>query len=70
MNSKPWYKSKTLWLNAIALALAAAAENWSALQGVLPAHWYAWFAFALPIGNALIRTVTTQAIHFRSPGGQ
>ncbi|MDI3260077.1 MAG: hypothetical protein QJR02_10315 [Sinobacteraceae bacterium] len=65
--SKAWYKSRTLWLNAVALVLAAAADNWSALQSVLPAHWYAWLAFALPVANAILRTITTQPLHWSAP---
>jgi hypothetical protein len=65
--SKPWYRSRMLWINLAAMLVAAAADNWSTLQPVLPAHWYAWFAFALPILNVALRAVTTQPIHWREP---
>jgi hypothetical protein len=62
---KAWYRSRTIWLNVTAMLLAAAAENWSALQEVLPKHWYAWFAFILSLANAIMRFVTTQPLHWR-----
>ena len=55
---KPWYKSRTLWFNALALALAAAELQLKVLQGVLPGGVYAWLAFVLPVGNAALRFVT------------
>ncbi len=62
MSCKPWYLSKTLWFNAIVLALAAAETQLKVLQGVLPGGLYAWLAFVLPVGNAALRFITTTAI--------
>ncbi len=61
-NCKRWYRSKTLWFNAIVLALAAAETQLNVLQGVLPGGLYAWLAFVLPVGNAALRFITTTAI--------
>ena len=55
---KPWYKSRTLWFNALALALAAAELQLNVLRGVLPGGVYAWLAFVLPVGNAALRLIT------------
>lgn len=62
MNCKPWYCSKTLWFNAIVLALAAAETQLKVLEGVLPGGLYAWLAFVLPVGNAALRFITSTAI--------
>lgn len=62
MNCKRWYRSKTLWFNAIVLALAAAETQLNVLQDVLPGGLYAWLAFVLPVGNAVLRFLTTTAV--------
>lgn len=62
MTCKRWYRSKTLWFNAIVLALAAAETQLKVLEGVLPGGLYAWLAFVLPVGNAALRFITTTAI--------
>lgn len=62
MNCKRWYRSKTLWFNAVVLALAAAETQLKVLEGVLPGGLYAWLAFVLPVGNAALRFITTTAI--------
>lgn len=59
---KPWWKSKTLWFNAIALALAAAEAHLQLLKGLLPGGLFAWLAFVLPVGNAALRFITASAI--------
>ena len=59
---KPWWKSKTVWFNAICLMLAAAETQLKVLQGVLPGGVYAWLAFVLPVGNAALRLVTSTAV--------
>ena len=59
---KPWYKSRTLWFNALALALAAAELQLNVLRGVLPGGVYAWLAFVLPVGNAALRLITHTAV--------
>lgn len=59
---KPWYRSRTLWFNAIALALAAAEMQLNVLQGFLPGGVYAWLAFVLPVGNAALRFITSTAV--------
>jgi hypothetical protein len=59
---KPWYKSKTLWFNALALMLAAAETQLHVLQGALPGGLFTWLAFALPVANAALRFITSTAV--------
>ena len=59
---KPWWKSKTLWFNALCLVLAAAEAQLSVLKDVLPGGVYAWLAFAMPVGNAVLRFLTSTAV--------
>lgn len=60
--SKPWWQSKTLWLNAIVLALAAAEDHVGLLQPVLPVNFYQLVAFALPVINAALRFLTNTGV--------
>lgn len=60
--SKPWWQSKTLWLNAIVLALAAAEDHVGLLQPVLPVNFYQLVAFGLPVVNAALRFLTTTGV--------
>lgn len=59
---KPWYTSKTLWVNAIVAALAALEAGTGILQPFLPANFYAIVAVGLPVVNAVLRIVTTQGL--------
>lgn len=59
---KPWYTSRTLWLNAFALSLAAAESQLKVLQGALPGGLLAWLAFVLPVLNAALRFITTTGV--------
>jgi hypothetical protein len=67
MNSKRWYRSKTLWFNLVVLMLAAAESQLNVLQTVLPGGLYAWLAFVLPVGNAALRFITTTALTGAKP---
>lgn len=59
---KPWYTSKTLWVNAVVAALAALEAGTSILQPFLPANFYAIVAVGLPVVNAVLRIITTQGL--------
>jgi hypothetical protein len=63
---KPWTRSKTLKFNALVLALAAAESQLHLIQPLLPVNFYAAVAFALPVINAALRVITTQALAFGS----
>lgn len=59
---KPWWHSRTLWVNAIVLALAAAETQLQILQPLLPVDVYRLVAFGLPVANAVLRLITTQGL--------
>jgi hypothetical protein len=62
MDSKPWWASRTIIFNAIAIAVATAVANIEALRALLPPAAFQWFAFVLPIVNVALRTITTQPV--------
>lgn len=72
--AKPWWHSRTLWLNAVVLALAAAESQLQVLQPLLPVNVFSLVAFVLPVANAALRFVTTQGVALGAPkpteGGQ
>lgn len=59
MTQKAWWKSRTLWLNAVVLLLATAESQLGLLREVLPINLYALIALVLPVLNMLLRVVTT-----------
>jgi hypothetical protein len=60
--SKPWYKSKTIIVNALAAGLVALEAVSGLLQPHLPINIYTAIAVGLPIINALLRVITTEGI--------
>ncbi|MBF2055093.1 MAG: hypothetical protein IGS03_16715 [Candidatus Sericytochromatia bacterium] len=63
MKSKPFYQSKTIWLN-VAVALVAGIEAATgALQPVFGDNGlYALIATSLPVANMILRGLTTQPL--------
>lgn len=59
---KPWYKSKTIWINVFVAVLAAFEAVTGLLQPIVSANIYAIIAVGLPIINAALRIITTQAL--------
>jgi hypothetical protein len=59
---KPWYKSKTLWVNILVAVLATLEASTGLLQPYLPNHWYVAVAVGLPVINVVLRIITTQGI--------
>lgn len=59
---KPWYKSKTIWLNAAAAALVVVETNFHLLQGSVPPVIYVAAVGTLAFANVLLRAVTTTGI--------
>jgi hypothetical protein len=59
---KPWWKSKTLWVNIIVAVLATLEASTGLLQPYLHAHWYVAVAVGLPVVNVILRVITTQGI--------
>ena len=58
---KPWWKSRTLQFNALVAALVAAEAGTGFLQPVLPVNFYTAIAVGLPIINAVLPVITSQA---------
>ncbi|MDH2918463.1 MAG: hypothetical protein PXX73_04640 [Sideroxydans sp.] len=59
---KPWYRSKTLWFNAVVAGLLVLEANFAVLQPYLAGSVYAWFSTVLAVGNAMLRVVTTASL--------
>lgn len=62
---KPWYKSKTIIVNAFVAALVALEAVTGMLKPYLHADFYVVVAVALPIINAVLRVITTQGVSMR-----
>ena len=61
---KPWYKSRTLIVNAAVAALAAFELVSGLLQPFLPVNVFTAVAVGLPVINAVLRVITTQGVVF------
>jgi len=59
---KPWWQSRTLWLNALVLILATAEAHLQVLQPMVDIDVYRLVAFGLPVLNAVLRLVTSQGL--------
>lgn len=62
MIQKAWWKSKTLWLNALVLLFATLELRLDLVKEIAPAQLYAWIAIALPVLNMLLRAITSVPI--------
>jgi hypothetical protein len=64
MNSerKPWYKSKTIMVNALAAGLVALEAVSGLLQPHLPVNFYTAVAVGLPVINAVLRVITSEGV--------
>ena len=59
---KPWYKSKTIIVNALVAALVTLEAGTGLLQPYLSGNFYAIIAVGLPVVNAVLRVITTTAV--------
>ena len=59
---KPWWQSKTLIFNAVALGLITFEANMHYLQPMLSTDVYGVIAVVLAVGNKVLRFVTTQPL--------
>lgn len=66
VTAKPWWQSKTLWLNLVAAVLIALELQFSVLQPLLPGNVYAWFSVALTMANAALRVITAVPVTFKA----
>ena len=55
-------KSKTMLFNAIVASLAALEGVFNLLQPHLAGNIYAYITIALTVGNAFLRTITTEPL--------
>ena len=62
INGKPWYQSKTLWFNGLALCLGVAEMQFKLLEQYIPAAVFPALAFVLAVTNVLLRFITTTAL--------
>lgn len=60
--AKPWWKSRTIRVNALVAALVALEAGTGLMQPVLPVNFYTAIAVALPVINAVLRVVTHEAL--------
>lgn len=60
---KPWYKSKTLMVNALVAGLIALESTTGLIQPYLPADLYVMVAIGLPVINAMLRVITTSELN-------
>lgn len=63
--AKPWWKSRTIRVNAVIAGLVALEAGTGLLQPILPVNFYTAVAVGLPIINAVLRVITTQALERR-----
>lgn len=62
---KAWYHSRTLWLNVLAAGLMALEATWGVVQPHLPVNFWTAMSVSLPVINAMLRVVTSQALVLR-----
>ena len=69
MPPKPFYQSKTLWINVISLLLVVLAELAREQYG-LSESWLGLVALLTPVLNVVLRFVTSQPIALGRPPQQ
>lgn len=67
---KPWWRSRTLWVNALVAGLVALEVRFELLQPLLPVNVYALVATVLPVINVVLRTVTNSALSVSPSTGE
>ena len=60
---KPWYKSKTIWFNAIIAGLAALEPVFPLLRPMLGETYYPVLMVLLTTGNGILRVITKEGIN-------
>jgi hypothetical protein len=59
---KKWWKSKTIIFNMVMAGLVTLEATMHQLSTLVPANWYAIISIVLPVGNAMLRIITTTGI--------
>lgn len=62
---KVWWKSRTLWVNAVVGALVALEAKTDLLQPFLPVNFYSAVAVGLPVLNAMLRVITSTGLEVK-----
>ena len=62
LNRKQWWKSKTLWLNAILAAGTVIEANLGTVQALLGPTYYLTLIGATAALNAVLRVVTSEPL--------
>jgi hypothetical protein len=68
---KPWYRSRTLWLNLLALAALVAdatAQALGVLAPLFPPGVWPWVAAGITLVNLYLRVLTTARLQWRKEG--
>ena len=61
-DAKHWLRSKTMWVNIGVASFALAEVNFHLLQPLLPVNVFQVIAFALPIVNLVLRSITNKGL--------
>ncbi|OIP06973.1 MAG: hypothetical protein AUK53_11880 [Betaproteobacteria bacterium CG2_30_59_46] len=64
LTPKPWWQSKTVWLNLISALLLALELKFDLLQPLVPGNVYAWMSVAITVANVILRVVTASPLVF------
>lgn len=59
---KPWWKSKTLWLNFVATTVAGLTAFVPQLQSLMTPQNFALFSLGVGMVNVMLRFITSQAL--------
>lgn len=60
--TKLWWKSKTLWFNAITACLVSLEASTGYMKPYLPEHWYVVVIIVLPMVNILLRLISNATL--------
>lgn len=65
IDTKPWWQSRVVWFNVIAVLLGFLELQSQTLKGLLHPAVYEWLILLLPLGNMLLRMDTHTALTLR-----
>lgn len=61
-NTKPWYHSRMLWVNALAAVLLVIEQQLGLIKPFMRAETYAAFSLAVMSINAVLRVFTSKGL--------
>lgn len=64
VEAKPWWKSRTLWVNLASAILVVLEVKYEAIKPLVSPEVYQWLALLIPVANAALRAVTTAPLSF------